>query len=82
MLCSYLNLIAKDGINEAKESISHLRECVKRVRSTLSRLQLFKKCAHDMRVASKRVLPLDVQTRWNLTYLMLGATLEFEKVFE
>lgn len=35
-----------------------------------------------MTVVSKRILCLDVQTRWNSTYLMLGTALEFEKVFE
>lgn len=35
-----------------------------------------------MRIASKRILCLDIQTHWNSNYLMLGAALKFEKVFE
>lgn len=35
-----------------------------------------------MRVVNKRILCLDVQARWDSTYLMLGAAREFEKVFE
>lgn len=44
--------------------------------------RIFKKCADEMRVVSKKVLCLDVQTHRNATYLMLGAVLGYEKVFE
>lgn len=75
-----LNLIIKAWISEIKESISNLHEYVKYVRSFASRLQLFKICADEMRVISKRVLCLDVPL--NSTYLILDPPLEFEKVFE
>lgn len=55
---------------------------MKYVRSSPDCLQLFKKYVDEMTVVCKRILCIDVQTRWNSTYLMLGTALEFEKVFE
>lgn len=75
-----LNLIVKNGISEVKES--NMWKCVKYVRSSPDCLQLFKKYVDEMTVVCKRILCIDVQTRWNSTYLMLGTALEFEKVFE
>ena len=63
-----LNLIVKEGINiEVKDSLICLREYVKYVRSSPSRLQVFKKCVGEERIVSKKSLCLDVTTRWNST---------------
>ncbi|XP_059635281.1 zinc finger BED domain-containing protein RICESLEEPER 2-like [Cornus florida] len=77
-----LNLIMKDGIDEVSSSIIKIREAVKYVRNSPSRYQCFKKCAEVEKITSKRTVCLDVPTRWNSTYLMLGAALEYQKAFE
>ena len=55
---------------------------MKYVRSTPSRLQVFKNCVGEERIVSKKSLCLDVATRWNSTYLMLSAALNHKNTFE
>ena len=42
----------------------------------------FKKCVADEKISSKKLLCLDVPTRWNSTFLMLNAALDLEGAFE
>ncbi|CAN7127878.1 unnamed protein product [Brassica rapa subsp. narinosa] len=76
-----LNLIVKDGLSEVKESVMGIRNAVKYVRSSGTRLQSF-----QLRVLTGKVsrgsLSLDCITRWNSTYLMLSAALKFRIAFE
>lgn len=77
-----INLVVRDGIGEVKDTTKRLRRSVKYVRSSPSRLQMFKKCATEERINSKKSVCLDVKTRWNSTYLMIGAALQYQKAFE
>ena len=77
-----LNLIVNEGINEVKDSLVHLHEYVKYVRSSPSCLQVFKKCVGEEGIVSKKSLCLDVATRWNTAYLMLSVALDHKKTFE
>ncbi|CAD6250684.1 unnamed protein product [Miscanthus lutarioriparius] len=43
--------------------------------------EMFKEIAKEEKVDNKAFLKLDVPTRWNYTYLMLKATIVYEKVF-
>ena len=76
-----LNLIVRDGLAEVKESVMAIRNAVKYVRSSGTRLQSF-----QLRVLTGKVsrgsLSLDCVTRWNSTYLMLSAALKFRVAFE
>ncbi|XP_017613423.1 zinc finger BED domain-containing protein RICESLEEPER 3-like [Gossypium arboreum] len=61
-------------------------ECVRRdvgyVRQSLDRLQKFKGWVVVEKIECKKMLYLDVCTRWNSTYLMLDTAQNFERAFE
>ena len=84
MRCSahILNLIVTDGLKEMNDAISSIRNAVRYVRSSPARLKRFKESCKDSNIESKALLCLDVVTRWNSTYLMLGAAIKFKKAFE
>jgi hypothetical protein len=71
----------KSGHEEHNHSIEKIRTAVKFVRSSPSRLKIFKKCAELEKISSRSFLTLDLETRWNATYLMLENVEKFEKVF-
>lgn len=77
-----LNLIVCDGLKDVNDSIDQIQNVVRFVRSSPARLAKFKKCIEDENISSNSMLCLDVQTRWNSTYLMLDAAIKFEKAFE
>ncbi|KAL7129589.1 hypothetical protein ABFS83_13G078000 [Erythranthe nasuta] len=81
-LAHVINLVVRAGIDEMKETIKRLRRSVKYVRSSPSRLQMFKKCIEEEKITCKRIVCLDVKTRWNSTYLMIDSALPFEKAFD
>ncbi|XP_074328028.1 zinc finger BED domain-containing protein RICESLEEPER 2-like [Apium graveolens] len=63
------------------DSIAAIRTSVRYIRSSPSRLQKFRSCVEKEKIDYKGGLVLDVQTRWNSTYLMLDVALKFEKAF-
>lgn len=82
--CCYhiLNLVVKDGMAELDSSIEGIRNCVKYIRSSPTRLEKFRKCAAQEKVEHKGgIVPLDVCTRWNSTYLMLDIAVKYRKAF-
>ncbi|XP_028772962.1 zinc finger BED domain-containing protein RICESLEEPER 2-like [Neltuma alba] len=77
-----LNLVVNDGLKELKNSFDSIRNAVKYVRSSPARLQKFKNIAELEKVDTTSLVCLDVNTRWNSTYLMLESALKFQKAFE
>ena len=77
-----LNLVVTEGLKESDESIVKVRNAVRYVRSSPSRLKIFNVCAQKEKIESKRGLCLDVSTRWNSTYLMLDSAQKYQKAFE
>ena len=66
--CAHIvNLIVADGMKDVHDSIASIRNVVRYVRSSASRLQKFKKCCEHEKVESKSTVTLDVPTRWNST---------------
>ncbi|KAL3643109.1 hypothetical protein CASFOL_013924 [Castilleja foliolosa] len=77
-----MNLVVRDGIEMVTDTIKRLRRSVKYVRSSPSRMQMFRKCVEEEKITSKRLVCMDVKTRWNSTYHMIDSALPFEKAFD
>ena len=77
-----INLIVCKGLKEMHNLIGVIRNVVRWVRSSHSRLGKFKHCIDQCKIASSSLLCLDVPTRWNSTYLMLEAAQKFQLAFE
>jgi hypothetical protein len=80
--CHIINLIVKDGIEELEDGIEAIWHCVKFIRSSSSRLDKFREFSVLEHMNKNANVPLDVITRWNITFLMLDAALKYEKVFD
>ena len=76
-----LNIFVQDGLKEHNKSIIKIRNAIRYVRLSPARLDAFKKCVEHVKISNKSLLCLDVETRWNFTYLMLDATEKFEAAF-
>ncbi|TXG46520.1 hypothetical protein EZV62_006732 [Acer yangbiense] len=77
-----LNLIVSDGLKDLHDSIVAIRNAVKFVKSSPSRLDRFKKAVANEKIGTKGLVVLDVPTRWNSTYLMLESALKLRKAFQ
>ncbi|GMI66348.1 DAYSLEEPER [Hibiscus trionum] len=71
-----LNLIVQKGLKVIDSSVIKLREIVKFIDSSDSRLCCFDSAINDCGSDFSGKLVLDVPTRWNSTYLMLRRALE------
>nr|KYP73700.1 Putative AC9 transposase [Cajanus cajan] len=61
-----LNLVVNDGLKDYHESISRIRNVVRYVRASPSRMDRFKICIKEARIVDKSTMQLDVSTRWEL----------------
>ncbi|XP_055961060.1 zinc finger BED domain-containing protein RICESLEEPER 2-like [Mercurialis annua] len=78
-----INLVVSDGLKEMHDSVKKVRDCIRYIRNSPSRLKKFKDlAAADDKLGTKKSLCLDVATRWNSTYLMLDTACLFQSVFE
>jgi len=76
-----LSLIVKDGLKEIRDSISKIWSAVKYAKSSPARFARFKACVEQEGISYKSLVCLDVETRWNSTYLMLEASLKYKDAF-
>lgn len=77
-----LNLIVKDGLEEIDSSVNAIRNAVKYLRSSDIRFQSFQRRLPLGNKVTRGSFVLDVNTRWNSTYLMLEAALKFRTTFD
>ena len=77
-----VNLIVTSGLKEMYDSIVGIRNVVRYIRSSSSRLQKFKACVEKEKIDHKGFIALDVPTRWNSTYMTLESALKFQKAFD
>nr|XP_027120364.1 zinc finger BED domain-containing protein RICESLEEPER 2-like [Coffea arabica] len=75
-----LNLLVQDGLNQIVDVIDVVREGIKYLKNSESRLNEFAKIKKQLQLPSRKLI-LDCPTRWNSTYLMLASALEFRDVF-
>ena len=74
-----LNLLVQDGVKEIYDIIENVRDSVKYISASESRIKQFSEIAKQLEKPSKRLI-LDCTTRWNATYQMLSTALEFRDV--
>jgi len=70
-----------DDLKEINVLVVKIQNAIKFVRSSPSSQLAFKKCAEKLHIECKKLLYLDVATRWNSIYLMLETVEKFEMVF-
>ncbi|KAL4356875.1 zinc finger BED domain-containing protein RICESLEEPER 1-like [Arachis duranensis] len=69
-------------LKEIDDSVAKIRDAMKYIRSSNSRLTRFKGYITQENIPHKTLVCLDVETRWRSTYLMLVAALKHQKAFE
>ena len=74
-----LNLLVQDGVKEISGIIENVRDSVKFISASESRLKVFSDIANQLKLPKKRLI-LDCTTRWNAAYQMLTTALEYRKV--
>ncbi|CAA7023805.1 unnamed protein product [Microthlaspi erraticum] len=77
-----LNLVVRDGLDDNKATISRIRSDVRYVKSSPARSNKFKECLRHLKMASTAGVSLNVETRWNSTYLMLESALMLKRGFD
>ncbi|XP_050890290.1 zinc finger BED domain-containing protein RICESLEEPER 1-like [Lathyrus oleraceus] len=84
MRCSshILNLVVNEGLKDKYLSVTSVRDAVRFVKSSPHRATKFKECIEFAGITCKKLVCLDVSTRWNVTYLMLEAAEKFQLAFE
>ncbi|XP_050222660.1 zinc finger BED domain-containing protein RICESLEEPER 2-like [Mercurialis annua] len=77
-----IDLVVSDGLKEMNTFVKKIRDCIRYIRNTPSRLKQFNDLAKDAKLGTKKSLCLDVASRWNSTYLMLDTACLFKSVFD
>ncbi|KAJ1266519.1 hypothetical protein BS78_08G157500 [Paspalum vaginatum] len=73
-----LNLVVQDGMATLRDVIEPVRNIIKHISSSSSRLQTFNTIPHQFNLQPKKGFTLDVSTRWNSMYEMLEEALEYK----
>ena len=76
-----LNIMVQDGMKIIYEAIECIRELIRYVSASPSRMQGFNEIAQHMRLPIKKGLTLDGATRWNSTYEILTVVIIYKDVF-
>lgn len=77
-----LNLIVQEGLDEIKDSICRVRNAVKYVKVSPRRKIDFLQYADQEGISRSKMLVLDVSTRWDTTYKMLGSALHYQRAYD
>lgn len=77
-----MNLVVNDVLKMVYDSVHRVRNAVRIIRSSCNRVERFKKCALEEKISTQSMLCLDVPTRWNSTYLILGTAVKYVNPFK
>ena len=81
--CAHIiNLVVRDGLEEHITFIDKIRNALRYLRSSPGRLTSFEESVEFEKIDCRRKPCLDVDTRWNSTFLMLETALKFQSAFE
>nr|KAJ0212011.1 hypothetical protein LSAT_V11C400185890 [Lactuca sativa] len=81
--CAHIiNLVVRDRLEEHFSSITKIRNAVKYVRSSGARFATFLECVEKVKINCSKKPSLDVDTRWNSTFLMLETAEKYEAAFD
>ena len=76
-----INLVVWDGIKEHGVCIDRIRNAVKYIKNSTSRIQRFKDLVPKYNIHSQSSLSFYVPIKWNSTYDMLDTTIKFKPIF-
>jgi hypothetical protein len=77
-----LNILVQYGLAVAHRTIDKIRELVKQINSSPSRIQVFNEIAEGQGLPLKAGLTLDIPNHWNLTYDMIMEAMEYKVVLK
>ncbi|XP_073098901.1 zinc finger BED domain-containing protein RICESLEEPER 2-like [Elaeis guineensis] len=75
-----LNLLVQDGLGKIKNVIHNIRESVKYINHSDSRLKAFCDVVEQKQLKERKLI-IDCPTRWNSTFEMLSSALKFKIAF-
>lgn len=75
-----LNILVQDGMNIIHGAIKKIRELLKHLDSSRSRIQAFNQIVVGIGLPAKRGIALDIPNRWNSTFKMVGEALKYKEV--
>ncbi|XP_042952157.1 zinc finger BED domain-containing protein RICESLEEPER 2-like [Carya illinoinensis] len=79
--CAHITiLLVQYRLGEIRDIVDCVRDGIKYLVASESRLKQFSEIAKQLQLPSKKLI-LDVPTRWNNTYLMLDSAIQFKEVF-
>ncbi|KAI7958773.1 hypothetical protein MJO28_002564 [Puccinia striiformis f. sp. tritici] len=82
-LAHVINLVVKDGLKQISSALEHLRESVKYIHGSSSRIEAFDRALVASNIDPKKKHPSkDVPTQWNATYLMLESSIPLKTAFQ
>ncbi|XP_058086418.1 zinc finger BED domain-containing protein RICESLEEPER 2-like [Magnolia sinica] len=76
-----LNLIVQEGLKTIDPTIENIRESVKYIRGSPSRLHVWNEIVKRLNLSTQRTMKLDVTTRWNSTFEMLDSAIDLRLAF-
>ncbi|KAL0444337.1 UNVERIFIED_CONTAM: Zinc finger BED domain-containing protein RICESLEEPER 2 [Sesamum latifolium] len=79
-----VNFVVQDGLKgkEEHEAISRIRGAIRYIRNSPARHKKFQECVEFEKLETKKLLSLDVPTRWNSTYLILETAISLKIAFD